>query len=207
MRKLVAPVLCVVMASFLISGCSVKVQAGPADEPKPVAKAAPPKAEPAKPKRPKLNLRGLKKVGNQIELPSPVPFKTGSAVLDTDAGADEILGLVKDYLDKNPDVTLLRVEGHTDSDGDDAPNQSLSEQRAWACSKWLTEKGVNCKRLIAVGFGESRQLVPNDTAEHKAQNRRVSFFDATVKGEPVSENGKKVPVDNGGKLAGDPCAK
>jgi len=211
MRKLVAPVLCTAVAvlSFAIAGCSVKVQAGEPDEPKPTPAVTTP-APTAKPKpklKPKLNLRGLKKVGNEIELPAPVPFKTGSAVLDTDAGADEILELVRQYMVANPDTTLLRIEGHTDSDGDDASNQTLSEQRAWSVSKWLTEHGVDCKRQIAVGFGESRPLVPNDTPENKAKNRRVSFFEAANKGTPVKDSaGKLVPVDNGGKVAGDPCA-
>ncbi|HTJ82201.1 MAG TPA: OmpA family protein [Polyangiaceae bacterium] len=210
MRKLVAPVLCTAVAvlSFAVAGCSVKVQAGAADEPKPTPVAKPAPTATAKPKlKPKLNLKGLRKVGNEIELPAPVPFKTGSAELDTDAGADEILELVRQYMVANPDTTLLRIEGHTDSDGDDASNQTLSEQRAWSVTKWLVQHGVDCKRLIAVGFGESRPLVPNDTAENKAKNRRVSFFDAAVKGEAVKDaQGKKIPMDNGGKIAGDPCA-
>ena len=208
MRKLVAPVLSILALSLVVSGCSVKVQAGTPDEPKPaVAKPAPKPAAAPTPKKPRLNLKGLRKVGNELELPAPVPFKTGSAELDTEAGADEILELVRQYLVANPDTTLLRIEGHTDSDGDDASNQSLSEARAWSVTKWLVSKNIDCKRLIAVGFGETRQLVPNDTAENKAKNRRVSFFDASIKGEPVKDsNGKKIPVDNGGKLAGDPCA-
>ena len=121
MRKLVAPVLSILALSLVVSGCSVKVQAGTPDEPKPaVAKPAPKPAAAPKPKKPRLNLKGLRKVGNELELPAPVPFKTGSAELDTEAGADEILELVRQYLVANPDTTLLRIEGHTDSDGDDA---------------------------------------------------------------------------------------
>ena len=215
MRKNIAPAICtaLVMASMALAGCKASIKVGGSDEPKPKKEkpADPPPppptatAEAPKPK-PKLSLRALRKIGNEIELPAPVPFKTGSAELDSAAGADEILGLVKDYMVKNPDVTMLRIEGHTDSDGDDKMNEDLSKARALSVTKWLTTNGVECKRIVAVGFGETRPLVPNDTPENKAKNRRVSFFDAAVKGQPVKDDkGKPIPLDNGGKSAGDPC--
>ena len=205
MRKFFAPVLgsALISASLFLSGCVVRGQVGPAEEPKP---APAKKEEKAKPKRPKLNLTGLKKKRNEIELPAPVPFKTGSAELDEDAGAAEVLTLVKDYLVQNPDVTLLRIEGHTDSDGDDASNMQLSKDRSASVSKWLVDNGVACKRLLPVGFGESRPLVDNTTPENKAMNRRVSFFDAAVKNKPVQDDkNQAIPVDNGGNIAVDPC--
>ena len=214
MRKIVAPV---VLASFLaagfsLAGCKASVQIGEAETPKKKKKKkeAPPPAptpapEPAKP-RPKINRGAIRKIGNEIELPAPVPFETGSARLDMNAGAGEILGLVKKYMDDNPDVTLLRIEGHTDSDGDDAMNLQLSKDRSMSVTKWLTENGIACKRLLPVGFGERRPLAANDTPENKAKNRRVSFFDAAVKGKPVkNDKGAEIPTDNGGEPAGKPC--
>jgi len=107
----------------------------------------------------------------------------------------------------HPEVSLLRIEGHTDSDGDDASNLKLSKERAAACVAWLVAHNVDCKRLMPVGFGEERPIAPNDTTENKAKNRRVSFFDASINNKPVvdEKTHKPIPVDNGGKIALDPC--
>jgi OOP family OmpA-OmpF porin len=207
MRKVVAPVVCsLMMLSVALSGCSVKVQAGePQPEPKKPAAAPPPPAptpapEPAKKPSRLGGFRSFKKVGNQVELPGPVLFVTGSDKLLPES--DPVLEIVEAYLKQETKVTLLRIEGHTDSDGDEAKNQDLSQRRAMAVAKWLTAKGIDCKRLLPVGFGETKPIADNDTAEGKAKNRRVSFFDAAIDGKPA-EKGK--PVDGGGKNAGDPC--
>lgn len=206
MRKVVAPVVCsLMMLSMALSGCSVKVQAGePQPEPKkaappPPAPAPTPAPEPAK-KPSRISFKSFKKVGNQVELPGPVLFVTGSDKLLPES--DPVLEIVESYLKQETKVTLLRIEGHTDGDGDDAKNQDLSQRRAMSVSKWLTAKGIDCKRLLPVGFGETKPLADNNTEEGKAKNRRVSFFDAAIDGKPA-EKGK--PVDGGGKNAGDPC--
>ena len=62
-------------------------------------------------------------------------------------------------------------------------------------------KGIDCKRLIPVGFGETKPVAPNDTPDNKAQNRRTAFVNAALKGKPIGG----MPVDGGGKVAGDPC--
>lgn len=208
MSKLVALCSAVVMASFAfgLGGCTVRAQVRAGEE-EPVARPKKEEPKPKKPKRKKLALAKLKKIRNEIELPAPVPFKTGSAELDEEAGADEILTLVKEYMEQNPDVTLVRVEGHTDSDGDDASNLNLSKARSASVTKWLVDHSIACKRLMPVGFGETKPLVANDTPDNKAKNRRVSFFDATVKGKPVLDEGTKqpIPVDGGGQIAVDPC--
>jgi OmpA-OmpF porin, OOP family len=70
----------------------------------------------------------------------------------------------------------LRIEGHTDADGDDAHNQDLSERRAAAVRRHLiAEFGVDAARLEPAGFGESRPVAGNDTPEGKQQNRRVEL--------------------------------
>lgn len=68
------------------------------------------------------------------------------------------------------------VEGHTDSDGDDAMNQRLSEQRARAVMDKLIELGIVSQRLTSKGWGESKPAATNDTPENKALNRRVEFI-------------------------------
>jgi len=208
MRKLVAPVLCAAMMLSLAAGtgCTAKAsfQAG-ANEPKKeeAPPPPPPPAETPKETKPKLG-GGISKMafklkGFQIELPGPVPFETGSDKLRPEA--DEILGIVHNFLQSRKDVTLLRVEGHTDDVGDDKANQTLSEKRALAVGRWLVAKGNDCKRLIAVGFGETKPVADNKTEEGKAQNRRTDFFIAAVNGKAVDGQ----PVDNGGKVAGDLC--
>lgn len=65
------------------------------------------------------------------------------------------------------------LEGHTDSDGSNALNQTLSENRAAAVRTWLIEHGIGADRLRSVGFGETKPIASNKTAKGKAQNRRV----------------------------------
>lgn len=80
---------------------------------------------------------------------------------------------VADFLAANDDVVAV-VEGHTDSAGTDEYNQSLSERRAAAVRQVLIERfGVSAARVTSVGYGESRPVTSNNTADGRAQNRRV----------------------------------
>ncbi len=65
------------------------------------------------------------------------------------------------------------IEGHTDSDGKDAANQKLSEDRAGAVVNYLVTNGIDSSRLTSVGFGESKPIDTNKTKAGKAKNRRV----------------------------------
>ena len=69
----------------------------------------------------------------------------------------------------------LRIEGHTDSDGEKSFNQDLSEQRAQAVKDVLVESGIASSRLKTKGYGESKPVNDNSTPEGKANNRRVEF--------------------------------
>ncbi len=79
-----------------------------------------------------------------------------------------------ELMQKQPDLNFS-VEGHTDSDGDDAHNQTLSEQRAKTVMNKLIEMGIDKSRLKSQGFGESKPIADNTSAEGKANNRRVEF--------------------------------
>jgi outer membrane protein OmpA-like peptidoglycan-associated protein len=81
-----------------------------------------------------------------------------------------IYALLKDH----PEVNLS-VEGHTDSDGDEALNQSLSEKRAQAVADHLINMGIDGSRLTSKGWGETKPVSNNNTSEGKAANRRVEF--------------------------------
>jgi OOP family OmpA-OmpF porin len=83
---------------------------------------------------------------------------------------NSIYGLLKDH----PEINLS-VEGHTDSDGDDAFNQKLSEQRAQAVVDHLVNMGIDGSRLANKGWGETKPVGLNNTSEGKAANRRVEF--------------------------------
>ena len=80
---------------------------------------------------------------------------------------------VADFLAANDDVVAV-VEGHTDSAGSDEYNQGLSERRAAAVRQVLVERfGASAARVSSEGFGESRPVTSNASAEGRAQNRRV----------------------------------
>ncbi len=70
---------------------------------------------------------------------------------------------------------VIEVHGHTDIVGDEAPNQVLSENRAKAVRTYLVEKGLDPEKVIAKGFGQNKPVAVNDTAEGRAQNRRVEI--------------------------------
>ena len=108
---------------------------------------------------------------------------------------------VKDFLIQKDYITTLRVEGHSDNSGAEATNQALTEKRAFAICKWLIENGIDCKRLIAVGFGSTKPIASNDTPADKAQNRRIEFVPAAMRGKAIGG----MPLDGGGVVAGDLC--
>jgi OmpA-OmpF porin, OOP family len=136
-----------------------------------------------------------------LVVPGPVLFETGSDRIK--AESDPVLAHVKAYLDAKSYISLLRIEGHTDRDGNPVANQTLTEKRALSVARWLVAHGVDCKRLIAVGFGGEKPVASNDTPANKAQNRRVMFVNAALRGHAIGG----APADGGGKVAGDPCSK
>ena len=111
---------------------------------------------------------------DRIEILEKVFFELNSdQILPKSYG---ILGRLARVLDSRPDIRLVRVEGHTDSDGDYAYNEDLSRRRAQSVMRFLVEAGgIAAERLIAEGFGESKPIDTNDTVEGKQNNRRVEF--------------------------------
>ncbi|PPV42366.1 OmpA family protein [Ectopseudomonas oleovorans] len=86
-----------------------------------------------------------------------------------------------DFMKQYPQTSTV-VEGHTDSVGSDAYNQGLSERRASAVRDVLVNQyGVESSRVQAVGYGESRPVADNATADGRAINRRV---EAEVEAQP-----------------------
>ena len=78
-----------------------------------------------------------------------------------------------DFMRTYPTASVV-IEGHTDSSGSDAYNQNLSQRRVNEVMRVLaTDYGIAAARMSAVGYGESQPLMPNDSAENRAKNRRV----------------------------------
>ncbi len=93
---------------------------------------------------------------------------------DLTSAAQMNLAKLVDIFDKYADTDIL-VIGHTDSDGSEAYNQTLSEKRAASVVTFLKSKGITASRLKSTGMGETQPRASNDTKEGKAQNRRVEF--------------------------------
>jgi len=99
-------------------------------------------------------------------------FDTGSAAL-LPASTTELDRLVA-LLRESP-ALRIQVSGHTDNVGDDAGNQTLSENRAKAVYDYLIQNGITAERLRFKGFGETKPIASNDTPEGRSQNRRTEF--------------------------------
>ncbi len=102
--------------------------------------------------------------------------------------AREKLARVSGILSMQPEMKLA-VEGHTDSVGSDAYNQTLSERRAAAVESFLIEQGLEPGAITSVGFGETRPKASNDTAAARQENRRVEIvLSGSSIGTPANEN-------------------
>jgi outer membrane protein OmpA-like peptidoglycan-associated protein len=101
-----------------------------------------------------------------------IRFDVGKATIKPESMGiiNEVVGLMKEH----PDLRFS-VEGHTDSDGDDAFNLELSDQRAEAVKSTMISMGITANRLESKGWGESVPIADNASPEGKANNRRVEF--------------------------------
>ena len=77
-------------------------------------------------------------------------------------------------LNENPSYKV-QIDGHTDSQGKDEYNQTLSDQRAASVKAYLVSKGVDESRLSSTGYGETKPVADNNTAAGRAKNRRVEM--------------------------------
>ena len=84
------------------------------------------------------------------------------------------LNVVADFLKETPNVSV-KVEGHTDNIGTKEYNQRLSERRAEAIANYLIDKGVDNSRVTIKGYGFSKPIASNKTAEGRAKNRRTEM--------------------------------
>lgn len=115
-----------------------------------------------------------------LRMPSGITFAYDSAEVQPqfqgtlDEVASTLVQFPKTYID---------IYGHTDSDGSEAYNQTLSERRAQSVANYLAAHGVQTARMATKGFGEMQPIASNETPEGKAANRRVE-----IKIVPVTES-------------------
>jgi outer membrane protein OmpA-like peptidoglycan-associated protein len=111
--------------------------------------------------------------GTVITLSGAVIFASGKAELLP--SAQEKLSQVAEVLKKSDPDSKFLVEGFTDSRGSDALNQDLSTRRAAAVRAFLVSRGVPETRITSQGFGKNNPMADNDSAEGRANNRRVEI--------------------------------
>jgi outer membrane protein OmpA-like peptidoglycan-associated protein len=111
------------------------------------------------------------KVGETIKLGN-ILFDQGKADLRAESKAE--LEKVAAFLKDNSGAEI-ELSGHTSSEGEAGYNRSLSYQRVKACKDYILSKGIDAGRIIAVGYGPDRPVVPNDTEANRAKNRRVEM--------------------------------
>lgn len=175
-----------------LSGCHASFQAGsepaaapatpappPPPPPPPPVATTPPPAEPAPAPAP----TAVVVKGDSVQIPGKIEFDTGSANFKAGGGSDAVIDQLKLFLDQNPQVTKLRIEGHTDNVGAADANLILSGQRALTVKNAAVAKGVKKERLIAVGFGQSKPIGDNMTEEGRSKNRRTEFRIAEIGGK------------------------
>ena len=138
-----------------------------------------------------VDAKPLEKPG-KLEMVPPVPsIEANSLLITSDSGIlfdvdkydvrpedKEVLKNLATVL-KEMNVKNFEIDGYTDSDGSDEHNQVLSEKRANSVKNFLVSQGVNAE-ITTKGYGESKPVASNDTAEGKQKNRRVEIIIPTI---------------------------
>jgi OOP family OmpA-OmpF porin len=195
-RTNVAPLMLtalLAMGAPAILGCEAHAQLGsqansppppppppPAPAPTPAAATTTPAPAPAPAAEPPKSTVTVK--DGRLGVPGNIVYETGKAVIKPES--EPTLNALKDFMDQNKGFTRIRIEGHTDNVGKSPANLQLSQDRAAAVVKWLSDHGINKDRCLAVGFGDSKPIADNKTEDGKAQNRRTEFHIAEIEGKP-----------------------
>ena len=102
-----------------------------------------------------------------------INFDSGKSTIKEDS--KPIIGQIIQLLENNPNINLS-IEGHTDSQGDNASNLTLSENRAKTVMNDIVDGGISSTRLSSKGFGEEKPLADNADEAGRAKNRRVELI-------------------------------
>ena len=110
---------------------------------------------------------------NELLLGKIVEFDSGSSRIRNDS--HKLLDSIIDVLGSNSN-TQIEISGHTDNTGKEEKNLRLSQRRADAVKKYLVDKGLNVKRVAAVGMGSSQPIADENSLEGQRKNRRIEFI-------------------------------
>ncbi|MDO5760798.1 MAG: OmpA family protein, partial [Bacteroidota bacterium] len=121
-------------------------------------------------KQENITLHSIKE-GESIVLKN-IFFATDSFELKEESTAE--LETILELMQKNPNIKI-EISGHTDNVGKEDYNLTLSNNRAKSVKQWLVSKGVEETRIISRGYGTSKPIANNNTAEGREQNRRTEF--------------------------------
>jgi OOP family OmpA-OmpF porin len=165
------------------------IKGEPPPPPAPVVKEEPP----PKPKR-------VEVTEDKIVIHDKIQFDFNKATIK--AESDDLLNEIVSVIQEHSFIHKVSIEGHTDSEGADNYNLKLSDARAKSVMDYLVAHGIDAARLTSKGWGETKPIASNDTAEGREENRRVEFLiteQDTVKktveidpktGKEIAENDK-----------------
>jgi outer membrane protein OmpA-like peptidoglycan-associated protein len=168
------------------AACGDRIQITPAKLPPresaPLVVSAPPPPE----KKPiVVNCPSASLQGDMIKMPNHIEFESDKGMIkETDKETMDALQCIANVLKDNPQITKMRVEGHTDNQGNPDKNRLLSYERTVVVISWLVGHGVDKNRLESQGFGADKPKDTNDTPAGRRENRRVEFRIAEVEGKP-----------------------
>lgn len=127
-------------------------------------------------------------------LPGNIEFIPGSDSIKK--SSDGVIDAIALFMKENPDVKILRIEGYCTSRGDENSNMELSKLRAMSVAKAVISRGVECRRLLAAGFGSGLLSLYAE----KQPDRITAVIAAGKFKKPGF-----MPVDGGGIVSGDTC--
>jgi OmpA-OmpF porin, OOP family len=146
------------------------------------APGPPAQEEPPAPRPVAAPSGSVRQEGNKLKLPEAVVFEVGKTTIKPQSEA--VLTALRDFLAAKTQISLLRIEGHSDNRGASAMNLQLSGTRALAIRDWLIAQGIDASRLVAVGFGDTKPVADNATEEGRMNNRRIEYVVVEVGGRP-----------------------
>ena len=126
---------------------------------------------------------------NRIVINEKIQFDLDKATIKPES--DSLLQEIAKVIKENPHIKKVAIEGHTSSEGSDRHNLKLSDQRAKAVMDWLIKNGGMAKEMFtAKGFGETKLIADESSADGMEKNRRVEF---NIMAQDVTQ--KKVEID------------
>ncbi len=188
MKRMITKRLILFILLFLVSGCTVVIQKGRRSDIEKI-QSLKTELEELKSTKELLESRLSKEIGEKqvslkmeekglvITFVAEVLFDSGKAKLRRDSLPilDKVVRVLKEDVPENN----IGIEGHTDNEPIKysrwKSNWELSAHRALSVLHYLESKGIDPRRLSAIGYGEYRPVAPNDTPEHKQLNRRVEI--------------------------------